>query len=252
MNDHLSDLLHTVADRVWPTILPAEEVRRIAERRRHSRRVTALLTAAVAAIAVVSTGAPPVRQMWHSGPRDVVTINPGSGQPPLTISDDRFMDAPDVGLVRTDAAPAPLSPCLGSPLDWDAEQSGGVRYVPPGKTTPVFNEFVLRYDSVAEAHRAVAIAWREFGRCPTTPEVATDPLTPPEPFAQYQLDEWFANQRATFASARMSGLPVHMYALRVARRDNIVVVIEDIGASDDRAYELLDKALSVAARPSPR
>ncbi len=191
-------------------------------------------------------------QMWHSAPPDVVTINPGATQPPLTLSDDHFLEALDEGLVRTDATPVPLSSCLSSPLAWDAEQSGGVRYVAPGKTTPVFNEFVLRYDSVAEAHRAVAIAWRKFGRCPTTPEVATDSLTPPEPFARYQLDEWFANQRATFASARRSGLPVHMYALRVARRANIVVVIEDIGASDDRAYDLLDKALSVAIRTPPK
>jgi hypothetical protein len=143
-----------------------------------------------------------------------------------------------VGVARTAAAPNALSSCLTSPLTWGAAEAVGIRNGVPGQTTLVFNEFVLRYDSVAGAHRAVADAWRQFADCPRTTAVSTDPFTAPGPSIPYNLDEWFANQRATFASAQTRGQPTPMYALRVARLANIVLVIDDVGAPDDRA-ELL-------------
>ncbi len=108
---------------------------------------------------------------------------------------------------------------------------------------------------VAGAHRAVLHAWRQFRRCPTPPNVITDPWHRPAPvptamltsMPNVTLSEQFANQRARFATAARQG-PVRIYALRVGRRNNIVVVVEDRGAPDDRAWALLGVAMATAVR----
>jgi hypothetical protein len=251
MTDPLGDSLRAGMDPVRLTLPSAEVVRRNAERRRGKRRRALTVTAVGAAVGVVIAGSSQVSQMWRPEPADVVTIDPGSSEAPLMLSEDPFLLVLDVDLVRTDAAPTSLSTCISSPLRWGAAEYGGVRYATPRQATPVFNEFVLRYDTAVEAHRAVTDAWRQFARCPRPAEVATDPLTAPKPSPIYDMDEWFANQRATFASAQMRGQPVHLYALRVGRRENVVVVIEDLGVPTDRANLLLEKALTFATRTSP-
>jgi hypothetical protein len=110
---------------------------------------------------------------------------------------------------------------------------------------------VLRFNGVAAAHTAVTAAWRRFHGCPTPPTVVTDPWDPPLPGDGWHLSEYFANQRARFATPRDTRLlrdsvqPVAMYSLRVARRQNVVVVVETTD-SDDRAGFVLSWAMSKA------
>jgi hypothetical protein len=156
--------------------------------------------------------------------------------------------------VRPGAVPVPLSACLSSPLTWGAAESGAATYGRHGE--PRFgNEFVLRYDSVAAAHSAVTDAWRLFHDCPTPRTVETDPWGLPLPGGGWHLSEYFANQRARFATLRDTRRdnvqPVAMYSLRVARRQNVVVVVETRD-SDDRAAFVLSVAMARATADMQR
>jgi hypothetical protein len=248
MTDQLSDLLHAGTDPVSPRLPSADAVRRSAEHHRRGRQDAATLAGLVVIVILVLVGTSQIDQLLHARTPDVVRTRPGT----LLLADDPFVDPVDTGLVRTGAAPTSLSPCIISPLTWGAAEARAARSVTPGQVWPVYNEFVLRFDNAAEAHRGVAAVWREFTACPRGPAVSTDPLRSPQRYPRFHLDEWFANQRAVFGSAKMRGQPRSMYALRVARRANIVVVIEDLGVPDDRAEVLLDRALSVATKPSPK
>ena len=244
MTNSVSDLLHAGSDRLQPTLPPAQSVRSMAERRRQNRRIAAMVTPVVLAALILGLAA--VGQLRNSAP-------PPSPAPPgphpvsglLRLAEDPFTEFGGLP-VRAGASPAALSACVSSPLTWGAVESRGATYGHPGHRGRVYNEFVLRYDSVAAAHRAVLDAWRQFRRCPTPPNVATDPWNRPTRAAG--LGELFANQRARFATAAFRGQPVGMYALRVARRKNVVVAIEDRGDPDDRAAFVLGQAMSKAVR----
>ena len=173
MTDSVSDLLHAGSDRLQPTLPPAQSVRSMAERRRHNRRIAAMVHTSGArgpdpgagrGGAAAHLGAPAIAA--PPGP------DPVSG---LLTLDGRPVHGVWRASVRPGASPAALSACVSSPLTWGAVESRGATYGRPGEDR-VYNEFVLRYDSVAAAHRAVLDAWRQFRRCPTPPNVATDPL----------------------------------------------------------------------------
>ena len=88
----------------------------------------------------------------------------------------------------------------------------------------------------AHRNRSTADFAAFYAGCPTPPNVITDPWHRPAPvpaamlasMPNVTLSEQFANQRARFATAARQG-PVRIYALRVGRRNNVVVVIEDRG-----------------------
>jgi hypothetical protein len=229
-----------------PTLPPAQAVRAAAERRRRNRRIVAVVTSAVLAVLILGFAA------TVGGLRNSAT--PPSPAPPgphpvrglLTLAVDPFMDFDGLP-VRAGAPPAALSGCIRSPLTWGAVESRAATYERLGHPELVYNEFVLRYNSVAAAHSAVLEAWRQFRFCPAPPNVATDPWLRPTPWPRPRLSEQFANQRAQFATAAHRGLP-SIYALRVARRRNIVVVVEDRGDPDDRAEFVLGQAMSKAVR----
>jgi hypothetical protein len=244
MSNSVSDLLHAGSDRIRPTLPSAQSVRSMAERRRRNRRVAAIVTPAV--LATLIFGLNTAGQLRNSatppspaqpGPRPVGGL--------LRIAADPFTEFDGLP-VRASASPAALSGCVSSPLTWGAVESRWATYGHPGHRGRVYNEFVLRFDSVAAAHRAVLDAWRQFRQCPTPPNVATDPWNQPTQVAGYGLREQFANQRARFATAAFRGQPVSMYALRVGRRENVVVAIEDRGDPDDRAAFVLELAMSRA------
>jgi hypothetical protein len=137
---------------------------------------------------------------------------------------------------------------VSSPLTWGAAESGAATYGRPGK--PRFgNEFVLRFNTVAEAHSAVTDAWRLFHDCPTPRTVETNPWSLPLPGGRWHLSEYFANERARFATLRDTRRnnvqPVALYSLRVARRENVVVVAEATD-SGDRSEFVLSSAMSKA------
>ena len=100
---------------------------------------------------------------------------------------------------------------------------------------------MLRYDTVADAHNAVTDAWRLFHECPTPRKVETD---------QWGLPRWETSvapetstsptsvrgspRPATPGCCGTTAQPVAIYSLRVARRQNVVVVVET-NESDDPA-----------------
>jgi hypothetical protein len=139
---------------------------------------------------------------------------------------------------------------VSSPLTWGAAESDAATYGRPGERR-FGNEFVLRFNSVAAAHTAVTHAWRQFHDCPTPRTVLTDPWDPPLPGLGLGsgLGESFGNQRARFATLRDTRRndvqPVAMYSLRVARLQNVVVVVETKDV-DDRASFVLSVAMSKA------
>jgi hypothetical protein len=139
---------------------------------------------------------------------------------------------------------------VSTPLTWGAAESDTATYGRPGE--PRFgNEFVLRYDTVTAAHTAVTDAWRLFHDCPTPPKVETGRWDLPVWGAGWHLDEYFANQRDRFATPldtqllRNTAQPVATYSLRVARRQNVVVVVETKG-SEDRDGFVLSVAMAQA------
>jgi hypothetical protein len=147
-----------------------------------------------------------------------------------------------------------MSACVGSPLTWGAAESLAATYGRPGE--PRFgNEFVLRFNSVADAHSAVTDALRLFHDCPTPRTVETDPWALPWQGAGWGLSEYFATERARFATLgdtrRNNVKPVAMYSLWVGRLQNVVVVAENTD-SDDRPGAILSSAMSKATADGRR
>jgi hypothetical protein len=250
MTTSVSDLLHAGADSLRPGLPPAHAVRRAAERHRRNRRIGAVVATAVAAALILGLGAGQLRD--SAAPPSPARPAPDHS-PLLTLAADPFMAFGSLP-VQVGAPPPVLSGCVSSPLTWGAAQSRTATYKGPSHPGWVYNEFVLRYDTVAAAHRAVLHAWRQFRRCPTPPNVITDPWHRPAPVPKDSmaaepsvgLSEQFANQRARFATAAERGPLLGLYALRVGRRNNIVVAVEDRGVPDDRASFLLGEAMSKA------
>ena len=154
--------------------------------------------------------------------------------------------------VRRDADTEPprLSPCLTDPRTWGAAQAEAATYsgTQAGNTV---NEFVLRFDDAAGAHRSILNAWTQLTSCrqPTT----DDPPPRPAP-NNYGIDgfsdEFFADQRGLPADPQ-AVLPGDVYATRVARAGNVVVIIEDTGITSDRPSYMLRFALERAIPAYP-
>ena len=124
---------------------------------------------------------------------------------------------------------------MSSPLTWGTARSAAATYGRPGEAR-FGNEFVLRFSSVAAAHRAVVDASRQFRHC--HPHL----WGPPIPGGGWHLSEYVAVQSGRFAARQ--GVNTR-YSLRVARRQNVVVVVETRGV-DDRAAFVLSVAMARA------
>ena len=245
MTNSVSDLLHAGSDRLRPTLPPAGAVRHAAERRRRNRRIGAVVTPAVLAALV--------RWLSAAGQLRNSTAPPTPTTPGTrlihSLHDPLLSKVEGVPQARTSTAEAARPACLSNPVTWDAAEVGAGIYGRRGEPT-FANEYVLRFFSVAAAHHAVTDAWRQFRRCPTPPNVSTDPIRRPgPPTTIYRLSELFANQRARFATPH-SNNPISMYSLRVGRWRNVVVVIETT-SSDDRADYVLWQAMSQATGRLP-
>ena len=232
----------------------ADEIpHRVHTGRRRSRRIGAVLTPVVLAALVLGLGA--AGQLRNSAaPPSSATTDPHPARGLLTLAVHPLLSQEEGNPVRPGAATVPLSACVSSPRTWGAAETGAATYGSPGE--PRFgNEFVLRFNSVDAAHNAVTAAWRLFHDCPTPGTVETDPWGLPLPGGRWHLSEYFANERARFATrrdARRNNVgPDAMYSLRVARRQNIVVVVETRD-SDDRADVVLSLAMARATADMER
>lgn len=231
---------------------PTTAQRRAGRRRRH-RRIAAVITPAMLAALVLGLGA--AGELRNSAaPPPPATTGPHPVRGLLTLAADPLLSEEEGNPVRPGAASVPLSACVSSPLTWGAAESDAASYGGPGE--PRFgNEFVLRFNSVAAAHGAVTDAWGLFRDCPIPRTVETDPWGLPLPAGGWHLSEYFANERVRFATprdARRNNVqPVAMYSLRVARRQNVVVVLETT-ESDDRAEIVLSVAMARATADMQR
>jgi hypothetical protein len=216
---------------------------------RRSRRIAAVLTPAV--LAVLMLGCSAAGNVRDSAtPPSPATPGPPSASGLLTLAAHPLLTEEEGNPVRSGAAPAKMSACVSTPLTWGAAESDAATYGSPGE--PRFgNEFVLRYDTVAAAHTAVTDAWRLFLECPTPRKVAPAGWGLPVWGPRWHLNEYFANERQRFATPldtrilRNTAKPVATYSLRVARRQNVVVVVE-AKESDDRAQFVLSVAMAKA------
>ena len=239
--------VHHVADTVSVPEVDVAAVRKTAHA--HQRRTVAMAAIVGVLVAAASISVAP-RLADHA--LQPATTGPHPARGLLTIAADPLLSEEEGNPVQHGAVPLPLSACVSSPLTWGAAESDAATYGRPGQ--PRFgNEFVLRFNSVAAAHSSVTHAWRQFHDCPTPPTVVTDPWDPPLPGLGLGsgVGESFANQRARFATPRDTRLvrnnvqPVAMYSLRVARLQNVVVVVETKD-SDDRAAFVLSGAMAKA------
>lgn len=212
---------------------------------------------AAAVVAAIALAGHPSRHAGQpAGPSPRTSESP-LGRPyqlaaaPLLTQRDWVLTAPDDAvLVRSHARPPRLTTCITSPLTWQARQSRVATYVPPTNPAPVWTEYVLRFDDPNQAHQAVTRVRQQMADCPTPPKVFADQMgSRAFPASRTEwLEEWFAAQRTTFTTASPGDLdmPVGMYALRVARRGNVVVVLEDEGYPTDRATVILTTAIQRA------
>ena len=239
MIDSVSELLHAGSDRLRPTLPPAQSVRRRAERRRRNRRIAAVTPPAVLAALILGLGA--AGQLRTSAPPpSPASPGPDPARGLLTLTADPYETDIDGLPLRPGIAPEALWTCISSPLTWGAVESRGATFGRPGhqEHERVYNEFLLRYDSVADAHRAVADALRQAAdSCPSD----DPPLTGPAPSIGWP-GEFFEHQWS-YGPGMWD-----LYSLRVGREANVVVVLEEIGDSDDRALWHLHRALQAAVR----
>jgi hypothetical protein len=174
-----------------------------------------------------------------------------TADPLLTHADwVRLTDPRDTVPVLSDIQPPTLTTCISSPLTWQARQSHVATYVDSTKPAAVWNEYVLTFDEVEQARQAVGRVWQQMVDCPTPPVVFVDGLSEqPQPGPTGGvIDEAFAAQRTTFTTVSPgdNDMPIGMYALRVARRGNVVVVLEDEGYPTDRAWVIMTMAIDRA------
>jgi hypothetical protein len=239
-------LLQSRLDRV-------EQVRR---RRRRAAATVALAAAALIAVALLA-GRAFLRAdtVAPTGPAPSPTATDD-----LTLSADPFLAASDWDghlVVQPTVQPSPLSPCLTNPQSWEAVQSRAMTYIDPNDATTTGNEYVLRFADAASAHATLLSAWHQMKDCPLPPNAIDDALARPAAGARnpaypaagtkYLYDEGFANQRTWFSNQHPN-TPSAIYALRVARAGNIVVVIEDRGIVSDRAERMMAQAIQLAVQ----
>jgi hypothetical protein len=211
---------------------------------RQRRRTVARVGVAAALAVLVAGGAYGVTKIDHG------TADPGPAGPVpdparglLALTADPFETGIDGLPLRPGIPPEALWTCISSPLTWGAVESRGATFGRPGhqEHERVYNEFLLRYDSVADAHRAVADALRQAAHScgPGT----DDPFPVPAPSSRWpRVHEFFAVE--WIYGPGMWDL----YSLRVGREANVVVVLEEMGDSDDRPDYHLHAALQAAVR----
>jgi hypothetical protein len=216
--------------------------------RRHRTwvKVIAVAAAAAVAVAIVLVAG---RQPHRSAPIPPVQPPPSPTIPGgEVLARNPFLPSwylPTWHVVRQQAAaPSHLTNCI-DPRDWNAVESRWATYADPTHPSTRVNEFVLQYADASSAHHALLDAWHQIKHCPK-PDNASDvgslDTSPKTPDAKY--DEGFGRQRLWTATPRHPERP--LYALRVARAGNVLIVVEDTGIPSDRTPYTLTTAVQAA------
>lgn len=192
-----------------------------------------------------------------------------AADPLLTVADWAKLTGEGFpSVVGTDAKTQPLLECLADPRDGVAgtrsfrrAESHAASYLQPGydKDNPgssgKLNEYVLRYEKVAEATREFADLWLQFQRCPKQTDPAynvTNTLEGDLPAGiRGPIDEQFGAGRYQTPKNTGNGLRPSLYSLIVGRDRNVVIVLESLDGWADRGSWTLEQAMQRAI-PSER
>ncbi len=218
-----------------------DEVRgRIQAARR--RRAAAAIGGAVAAVLAVAIA-------FVANPTPRAALEPAGVPGGQVIAPEPFLSNGQASQwgprVRLANAKLPrLSRCISDPRTWGAVESRAATYRDPYADRHLrdtrMNEYLLQYADASRAHRAFLDALRQARSCANGDDpiihrpggVGTfgqDP-TAPDGVRSLRFDEGFAQQwaEASVGLAATDRNPV----LRVARADNVLVVIEDATMED--------------------
>jgi hypothetical protein len=219
------------------------------DRRRRRVRTAALVAAAavVVAVLVVLTRVP----LDDSAPLEPSgSLSSLAPVGPYTITSDPFMaDGSWEHIVRRPGVEPPrLAPCITDPRTWGAAESRTATYDNSGAEQGVLNEFVLVYHDPEAAHSSLLDAWQQALAC-REPANVDNPMSPPGPSERSAaiFDEGFANQRA-WPPTTPTDQYGRVYALRVLRSGNVLIVIEDTGIPTDRSEVLMAMAAVTAVK----
>lgn len=283
MTDKLTELLHSGTERMPDAPRPPADVRHSAEHGRRIRRgvVGGVVAGALILALAIGSGllAKPL-STWLAPADGSTTQSPSATEsglftlaadPLLTVADWAKLTGEGVpSVVRTDAKTQPLLKCFTDPRDgvggrgsFPPAESHAASYLHPGYgknnpdlgSTGKLNEYVLRYDKVAEATHAFADLWLQFQRCLDKTDPAynvTDTLNGDLPAdIRGPIDEQFGAERYQTPKITGSGLRPSLYDLIVGVDRNVVIVIESLDGWADRGSWTLEQAMQRAI-PSER
>jgi hypothetical protein len=189
----------------------------------------AVATAAAAVVVVVLAG----RDLHQARPLPPTHPSP-TGQT-FTLARDPFLTNADMHslgweVVRDEGtAPPQLSPCVQDPRTWGAAESRALTYRGiPGHSSAAVDEFVLRFGDATGAHRALLAAWQRLRSCSMTLD---DPTNRPAPLS---LGSTTVSDEALIAQGGTSRPDASVFAVRIARQGNLVVVLTDTDFPTDR------------------
>jgi hypothetical protein len=221
-------------------------------RRRRSRTVTAILVAAAVAIAVVVA----VGRAHHRAPdpsnRQRPTVQGGLMISPHPYLPPWFVSSWHLNR-QLHARMAPLTTCVPDPRSWGARYVQGTTYIDfnayPHLDSPDtrVDEWLLQYPDASSAHRVLVDTLQQLETCPR-PHDAVDHRIGIDRNADWSwdFDEAFGSQRTRYATPSHRGRPVSVYAMRIARARNVLVVLEDRGITTDRTFFALTTAVGAA------
>jgi hypothetical protein len=180
----------------------------------------------------------------------------------LTLAADPFLAPADISyfkVVRQDHLDPPRpSACLSDPRSWGATESGARTYTDRHHADLIINEFVLRYDDSASAHRALLNASHQLITCASPRDVAfaSDPadirtLSDGDSVGNGpSIAEYVAQRRKLFPTAQRTEGTETEYTVRAARAGNLLVVIEYSRLTNPQPNVLLTVAFRRAVEGS--
>jgi hypothetical protein len=226
------------------------------------RRRRATWGAAALAVAMLATGLTFRTLVVTDGATPVPPVGPA----PSTAATDHYVLATDPFLTvddviwdyrqRPDVATVLLSACVTDPRTWEAAQTRAATYVVPGTPIHVMNEYVMQYDDATVAHSRLMDAWTALRDCPSIRGPRGGEPLPPLHALRAEDKTWLDEETFTPVGCApgAAGESRSDCVIRMARRGNIVVVLESSGIPTDRSGTMLTDALDRAApglSPSP-
>jgi hypothetical protein len=215
-----------------------------AQIRRRRRTASVALSLAAAVVAVVAAGVLLAGGQTHrSSPQPIAPPTPAIPGGEVLAAHPWLAgwELPDGPLVRqVEVRPPRLTHCVDNPRTWGAVESQGATWTKPTHPSTRVNEFLLQYADATTAHQAFLGAVRQLRHCRSVhPSEGGDLNGQLQTMYAKAYDEGFGWQRLWYTTPHPTNQPSAIYAFRVARAGNVLVVVEDTGIPSDRTpYQL--------------